>query len=121
MKSNTLIKLGAGAVLLVGGVLLAHKYTNNGGKHLKGNINKLDEEDTAASVSYEADPFRPESFASIKQADAYESLLKLFNNDSMALFRYLVEKHEGSKDYEAILESYMKELSEILEEAVSRN
>lgn len=107
MKSNTLIKIGTGVVLLVGGMLLANKMTNNG-KHLKRNIDKQEKQEV------EPDPFKPESFSSIEQADAYETLLTMFNKDSKELYNYLVDYHDGCKDYVEVLHRLTDDYRNIL-------
>lgn len=127
-------KVGAGLLVLAGGAIVAHKATNKG-KHLKSNIDKDDNKYNYADLN-RANPFvidgglgginfgaissentfRPESFSSLKQAEAYDILLKTFDDNSRALREYIITDYDDSKDYEFILKKRMDILNKLVKD-----
>lgn len=91
--------LGSIVVGVVCGVIMYKVKNRYRGKHEVGNID----------IKSRVDSIREDTFSSIKQSEAYERLLEIFNGDEVKLKGYIIDKYNGSKDYALILQDYIKE------------
>lgn len=98
------IGIGIIGIIVVGICGLVYRYSKRGIDRNKYSISN-----SASSNHKNIDVFRPDSFSSLEQADAYNSLLERFNNDSKELHNY-IDKNYGT---EVMSTDYIKILKEL--------